>query len=124
MKTCTKCKKSFDYSFFHKDKTSKDGLVSQCKECVKSRHTKEEIQKMNKKYRASKYSKDWSVYILPKENYAGMTQSVFFRMHHHKSKGKDITGYRVIEKTKTKAQARELEDLLHDIGYKGGWKKS
>lgn len=34
MKVCSKCKRELDESMFHKRKESKDGLRSQCKECV------------------------------------------------------------------------------------------
>jgi len=34
MKTCNRCLKSKDFTHFHKNKLTKDGLLNQCKECV------------------------------------------------------------------------------------------
>lgn len=36
MKTCTKCKHSFDLALFNKDKGTKDGLHKYCRECSRA----------------------------------------------------------------------------------------
>jgi len=52
-KTCSKCKIEKDVNDFHKNKTRKDGLNPQCKDCKKSYHLihKKEILKYQKNYR-------------------------------------------------------------------------
>jgi hypothetical protein len=35
LKTCTKCKNTYDYASFHKELRNKDGFSSWCKKCVK-----------------------------------------------------------------------------------------
>lgn len=56
MKKCTKCKSSKIESSFHKDKSTKDGRVSICKQC-KSEYRKAYYQKDPEKFRD--YSRDW-----------------------------------------------------------------
>ncbi len=62
------------------------------------------------------------VYILPKENYAGITNTKFkARLKHHKkpSIGKDIEGARILYEG-LESECRELEDFLHaDHGFNG-----
>jgi len=52
MKTCSKCKEIKDISEFHKNKQSKDGLKSSCKECSKKFliENKEKISIQKKEY--------------------------------------------------------------------------
>lgn len=67
MKTCTKCgeTKPADQEHFYKNKSTKDGLTSQCKECNKAQARaykathKEQYHELYKKY----YSKDRDRYI-------------------------------------------------------------
>lgn len=121
MKKCTKCKVEKPLEDFQK-RYNVAGVnvgTSRCKKCFY-----EYTKNYNKTYRVIKKGEGWCVYILPKENYAGMTKGFYYRMSYHKSKGKNIEGARIIEKTTLKSQARELEALLHSIGYKGGWEKN
>lgn len=52
MKTCSKCKIKKDFNEFHKFKSSKDGLKSQCKSCIlikeKERRSTDEYKQKNK----------------------------------------------------------------------------
>ncbi len=48
-KICTKCKEVKELSFFYKDKGTKSGLGSRCKECVKN--CAKESQQNNKEFR-------------------------------------------------------------------------
>ena len=72
MKKCSKCNVEKSLEQFTKYSRSKDGRSSKCKQCAKeyrnSTKGKELITKYNKNYRKTKKEKDWSVYILPKEN--------------------------------------------------------
>ena len=55
-KKCLKCECNKDCEDFHKDKTSKDGLRSWCKICVKEykKQNKEKSKNYSKKYRKNK----------------------------------------------------------------------
>ena len=49
MKKCSRCNIEYDYYSFYKDKSSKDGLRSNCKEC--SKKYREETRDKQKEYR-------------------------------------------------------------------------
>ena len=55
MKQCTKCKQQKEGNNFSRDKYSKDGLTSWCKNCQKEHYilNKKEIVKRSKKYQRS-----------------------------------------------------------------------
>ena len=76
-------------------------------------------ERAKQQYYQSKDGK-YHVYLLPKENYVGVTQSTTYRWNRHKNHyNRDIEGARVLYSTSVKADAYELEDLLHELGYKG-----
>jgi hypothetical protein len=64
MKICKSCKRCLDYSFFHKQKRSKDGCQSYCKECIKGKNrdynkTEEGRKKQQERFRVwSKKNKE------------------------------------------------------------------
>jgi methionyl-tRNA synthetase len=80
-------------------------------------------------YKAKEYGKKWyklntdefvSVYLLPAHNYVGITNSMYRRMEIHRNRFKRNTeGVRVLYQTKSRDEALELEELLHDLGYEG-----
>lgn len=137
MKVCSKCKKEQpleNFSWYNKPKGIK---ASKCKSCAKA-YTKKwrgnrpvELKRATsrKEYLANKdkwkaryeSQKDGNshVYILPKENYAGVTCNTYNRKANHKSVGRYVDDMRVIYSTTSREDALELEDLLHDIGYEG-----
>ena len=60
MKTCTKCEIEKDESEFNKDKSRKDGLASQCRECKKKYQNKYYQQnKEETKIKRGKYHKEY-----------------------------------------------------------------
>jgi len=60
------------------------------------------------------------VYLLEDYNYVGVTDSIYRRFAKHKYlHNRDCTNHRILYKTKSREDALELEELLHDIGYKG-----
>ena len=65
-----------------------------------------------------------AVYLIVKENYVGVTENVKKRLSEHKSKGKDVSEARVLAKFDTRAEALELEEFLHDLGYNGRHSKN
>ena len=73
-----------------------------------------------RKSRAKFKTPYWVVYILPKENYVGMTQNFNDRLIGHKSVGRDITDARILHEIETEEMARRQENLYHNIGFEGG----
>ena len=67
MKKCTKCKTPKDFNCFYKEKKSKDGLRSWCKECDKKRghsrylKNKDHCLEMNKKWRLRNPDKSYAI---------------------------------------------------------------
>ena len=73
-----------------------------------------------KQWLESKKDGKWTVYMLPNANdYVGYTSSWYERALNHKSAGNDTTNYRFLMKCDTEEDAKELEALLHDMGYPG-----
>ena len=62
----------------------------------------------------------FTVYLLPEENYVGMTSNFYYRLSTHKCKHKRNTeGAKVLGKYKTKKMALYVEAMYHDKGYNG-----
>ena len=84
-------------------------------------------QKRKERYYKSKDGK-WRVYILPNaDDYVGYTGiALSARMSRHRYVGNDTTDYRVLMELDIEEDAKELESLLHDMGYPGkfGYKKT
>ena len=59
------------------------------------------------------------VYILPFENYIGTTENYTKRIINHTAKGKNVNSARVLKYLNNRAEALELEQLLHSLGYEG-----
>lgn len=108
-KQCGKCKNKKPLSAFHVDSKGKDGRQSYCKRC-KSVSDSARYDKSRGKY---------AIYYLPKERYIGMTLNVSKRMREHATKGKDVSGYKVIMSLRNKKYAHVVETFLHILGYKG-----
>ena len=103
-KQCKKCKKNKPLTEFYTDKTTKNGYMNNCKTCQsEKRHSK----------------KTGLHYVYTIGDYAGCTNAPHHRIACHKANGKDITQFRVIASLKSRKEALELEELLHDIGYQG-----
>jgi len=64
----------------------------------------------------------YTVYLLPKENYVGMTTNLYKRISYHKnSNNRDTTGVQILGKYHTKDEARRIEDGFHNNGFKGAY---
>ncbi len=117
--------------------------INICKSCRSARtqkhylNNKESYQEKGKKLYYSNPTKwrtknrEWitgkkdgltHVYMLENE-YVGVTNNLYARMTHHKHVG-NPTNYRVLYSTKNRADALELEELLHDMGYEGKHNKN
>ena len=83
------------------------------------RHKEKRKQQMLEYYNSNK-SKECHVYLLPEENYVGVTKNLRYRMYVHKNTDKrNVKNMRVLHSTTNESDAFELENLLHDIGYEG-----
>ena len=63
----------------------------------------------------------YTVYLLPREDYVGVTSSLTYRLRHHKSNGKDVSDAKILGKYHTKDEARRIEDGFHNNGFKGAY---
>jgi hypothetical protein len=136
-KHCKYCNNTKAYNEFNKSSVHKDGYNSKCKTCSNEYLAKfraNRCQKKNKQRMKAEYAKRKDkvkayfqnrkdglhyVYILQKENYAGVTDCPPTRKTGHKSLGRYIDDMRLIYSTPDREEAEELEALLHDIGYGG-----
>jgi len=137
MKECTKCKvfKPLQEFLYYKTRYS-----SYCRVCQKEnvrRNYHKNKERFRQKYRQNKNYREklkdtakkryhevikdgyHHVYLIPSDNYVGVSESLDTRISVHKHLGRDTTNYRVLYSTPDRAEALELEGLLHDLGYKG-----
>jgi len=142
-KLCIKCSKLLTLGVNWRPANKRMSLYK-CNSCIKERvlqwqrdnpdkmrkysrkyMSKEGVQDKWNKYVSKKYHKSKDglnhVYVLPKENYAGVTNSKPRRKNEHKYSYLRFTDdMRVIYSTPNRAEAEELEALLHDhLGYLG-----
>ena len=132
MKNCNKCNETKALDEFYKDKTTKDGLKYRCKKCSKTDNNQRYLDnpeyykqrhscnpEYQKQYHLDKKDNHHSVYLLPKHNYVGITNSIYHRMGWHRSNGRDTTDYRILETFQDRKLGLELEAHLHNLGYEG-----
>ncbi len=120
-KKCTKCNTIKDNSDFAISKSNKDGLQYQCRTC-RAEYKRERREYISKVEKERYYSKkhDYVVYLMPDDNYVGVTTNLAKRMATHKCHyGRNTDGVRVLCEFKDKESARELEDFIHSLGYAG-----
>jgi hypothetical protein len=119
-KKCTKCNKEKDLSDFANCKSNKDGLQYQCRKCrtaykLKNRKRISEVEKL--RYYSKKHK--YALYLLT-DGYVGITTDLNKRLSMHRCHyDRDTNNARVLAYFDNKADAREVEDLLHSIGYSG-----
>ena len=110
MKTCSKCKEEKDFSEFNRDKNRKDGRQRYCKECRNL---------AKREYHKKQVAKGWDVYVLPEENYAGISSYVVKRISNHRDDGKNVDGWYIHSQHSRPEYAIIAEALLHLEGYDG-----
>tara|TARA_R110000772_G_scaffold176374_1_gene288043 strand:- start:305 stop:715 length:411 start_codon:yes stop_codon:yes gene_type:complete len=130
-------KQEYQREYYKKNKENRQKLYQEKKEYYKEyyQQNKDKIIQYSKKRNeenkddvAKKYqdTKDggYVVYML-KDNYVGVTQHTYDRLKQHRSK-RGYTGKYVcvLHQTNCAKDASELEELLHDIGYKGRHKQN
>ena len=87
---------------------------------------KEKIADDQRRWRESRKDGLFTVYLLPKEDYVGMTTSLQKRLTNHRTNHKrDITDAKVLGNYATKREALDVEASYHAKGFKGitGFKK-
>ena len=124
-KTCKVCKKEKAYTEFYKCASTADKHQSSCKKCASERNkawkrsNPNKRENIHKRWRDKKISRGHWVYLLPEENYVGVTHFWEAREMDHRSKGKNTDGFRLLYHTQDREEAYELETFLHDMGYEG-----
>ena len=64
----------------------------------------------------------YTVYLLPKEGYVGMTTNLHKRIIYHKNNNNiDTTDVQILGKYHTKDEAKRIEDGFHNNGFKGAY---
>ena len=82
---------------------------------------KEEVAKKIKAQREAYKDGFYTIYYLPKHHYIGVTTRLKYRLHQHKSNGKDTSGYIEMYKFKSQREAFDVERQLHEqLGFNGG----
>jgi len=119
-KTCRKCNVKLAVNENFKAWRTKNSDYI-CNDCYNIHHTaiRDNRKDYHKKYRQSLKDKVYSVYLLENDNYVGVTQSIYNRISNHKWLGRDVNNMRILHQTKSREDALELEELLHDMGYEG-----
>ena len=104
MKTCYKCKVDKEITEFHKDKTTKDGLCSQCKTC-------------KKQYCDSRagLKAEYDRIYRPLHKEQGKTHNRRYREKHHYKEIERSKKYREAFPEKTKESQRKPKNLRENI---------
>lgn len=111
IKKCSKCSEVKDISEFNKDSKRKDNLQRYCRICRNQARREFDAKK--------KAETGWVVYILPEENYAGLSNNIYRRIANHASSGKNVAGWFVHSEHVRPEHAIISEALLHLDGYLG-----
>ena len=93
------------------------------RELYMKKYRKENKELLNKKLREIYNSKKdglYRVYLLEDYDYVGYTNCIERRFLNHKTKhNRNCNNHRILYTTPNKELAKELEKLLHSMGYKG-----
>lgn len=122
MKECKKCKEIKALSDFDKNKSSRDGLQWQCKECRKRYRVanSEMLKDKQKLYRELTKDGLHHVYYLPEENWVGTTNYLPTRMINHRvNHGRNTDNFQILASFTDRGKALRFESLLHDSGFNG-----
>ena len=110
-KNCSKCNLLKSIDDFNIDRQRKDGRQRYCRKCRNQSKREFDAKK--------KAETGWIVYILPEENYAGLSNNIYRRIANHASSGKNVTGWFVHSEHVRPEHAIISEALLHLDGYLG-----
>jgi len=110
-KKCSKCLENKTLQSFNIDRKRKDGRQRYCRECRNLARREHDAKK--------KAETGWIVYILPNENYAGLSNNISRRIANHASTGKNVAGWFIHSEHIRPEHAIIAEALLHLEGYSG-----
>ena len=91
-----------------------------------SKNNPEKRKVITKKQYESKKEGHFSIYVLEGtqgeygKGYVGQTNSLYYRIRHHKSNGKIFDSYTILDIAQTREEALYLEAQYHLVGYGGG----
>jgi len=129
MKECKRCNEVKDLSEFHLSKKGEKGRFSYCKPCRSEYNTNNKVTSAKRleycrKWEAKKKQDFYSVYLLPEENYVGITTQPELRMRHHKNAGRNTSNWVVMANVDTRKEAVEYENMFNvSYGYKISFKE-
>ena len=126
MKECRICKEEKGFNEYYKRSTSKDGLYTQCKSCLKiesmdsySANRDSRVKGMRELYKSST-SSYYTVYFIPEYNYIGVTNNLSRRVLNHKNnEGRVFSEYSEVSRFNSKEEALYVEYQLHCQGFNG-----
>jgi hypothetical protein len=94
MKKCSKCNIEFDLSHFNKDKSSKDGLRSNCKSCAKEyRERNSEKQKEYRERTKLRNSSNWKEKYYADKTDKKLKNMIYYQNHKDRIKEKSQEYY-------------------------------
>ena len=81
---------------------------------------KEKIGAVHKLWRESKKDGMYTIYLLPKEHYVGITLNLYKRLIEHTTRhNRNVEDVKILGKYENKREALDVEKEYHDKGYKG-----
>ena len=128
IKECKRCNEVKDLNEFHVSKKGEKGRFSYCKPCRSeySKQVKIPIEKQReyrRRWEAKNKQDFYSIYLLPKENYVGITKQPSLRMRHHRKEGRDTSSWVIMASVDTRKEAVKYENMLNvSYGYKISFK--
>jgi hypothetical protein len=94
MKSCSQCKIEYDLSNFNKDKSSKDGLRSNCRNCAKEyREKNKDKQKEYREKNKERYSEKWKEIYYSDKTIKQQKNSLYYEKNKEKVKEKSKSYY-------------------------------
>jgi hypothetical protein len=108
---CSKCNVLKPIEDFNIDRKRKSGRQRYCRVCRNQARREFDARK--------KAETGWIVYILPEENYAGLSNNVYKRIANHACDGKNVTNWFIHSEHIRPEHAIIAEALLHLDGYLG-----
>jgi len=118
MKICSKCNKEKSIEEFDENKWYEDGYNGRCKQCIQE--WEDSLDDTDEEYEIPEPKEIvWCVYLLPQHNYVGVSKNLQNRLSNHKSLGRTVDDFVVLDYFNSKEEALKKETWYHSIGYGG-----